>query len=155
MSKKAGVTIKVKYDRTDELKREVNDFPALLVGVLEPEASRHYKDSTVTIGEVALWNEMGTATIRARSFMRLYTEEAQAKIVNQMTSAVHRVVFANEDAGSALRKIGKEHVSHIVARIKRHIPPPNAPITIERKGSDTPLIDTGVLIDSISYEVVK
>ena len=32
---------------------------------------------------------------------------------------------------------------------------PNAPATIARKGSSTPLIDTGALLNSITYEVRK
>lgn len=33
--------------------------------------------------------------------------------------------------------------------------PPNAPVTIERKGSDNPLIDTGAMRQSVSYAVIR
>lgn len=33
--------------------------------------------------------------------------------------------------------------------------PPNAPSTIERKGSDNPLIDTGAMRQSVSYAVTR
>ena len=35
------------------------------------------------------------------------------------------------------------------------VPPPNRPSTIRRKGSSTPLVDTGQLMNSITYEVRK
>ena len=39
--------------------------------------------------------------------------------------------------------------------IRQGVPPPNSPVTIARKGSSTPLIDTGSMLNSITYEVRK
>jgi hypothetical protein len=53
----------------------------------------------------------------------------------------------------ALDRLGAKFVGDIQRRIKAHIPPPLQQSTIDRKGSSTPLIDTGVLWSSITHEV--
>jgi hypothetical protein len=43
----------------------------------------------------------------------------------------------------ALDQIGIYGIKLVVEKIDSQIPPPNAPATIAKKGSSTPLIDTG------------
>jgi len=53
-----------------------------------------------------------------------------------------------------LASIGRELVSATIKRIERGVPPPNAPLTQAwKKGSNTPLRDTGRLMGSITYQV--
>jgi hypothetical protein len=52
-----------------------------------------------------------------------------------------------------MKLIGMRVVGDIQDRISDGIPPPNSPITIARKGSSKPLIDSGQLRQSISFEV--
>ena len=53
----------------------------------------------------------------------------------------------------ALSVLGMALVGDVQQRIRNRIPPPNAPYTIARKGSDVPLIDTGRLRQSIDFVV--
>jgi hypothetical protein len=53
----------------------------------------------------------------------------------------------------AYGRIGMVAVGDVQRRIVQRIPPPNAPSTIAKKGSDVPLIDTGRLRQSVDYTV--
>lgn len=54
-----------------------------------------------------------------------------------------------------LERVGLWAQGSIQQRISDGIPPPNAESTIRRKGSSTPLIDTGQLRTSIKYRVKR
>lgn len=51
--------------------------------------------------------------------------------------------------------LGQWGASQCKLTIKRRLTggPPNAPYTIEKKGSSTPLVDSGRLINAITYEI--
>ncbi len=53
----------------------------------------------------------------------------------------------------ALGIIGESVTSMIKARIAAGIAPPDSPSTIKRKGSSTPLVDTGQLKGSVAWEL--
>ena len=53
----------------------------------------------------------------------------------------------------ALQDAGLRMVSITVDRIKKGVPPPDAPLTVRAKGGDRTLMDTGRLVSSITYRV--
>lgn len=63
--------------------------------------------------------------------------------------------FTEKDADRVLNAIGDSMATVMKNLINSngHYPPPNSPRTIETKGFDHPLIDTGKMRDSITYEV--
>ena len=132
------------------------------VGIFESKGSELYPDATflgklagsaVTVLDVAIWNEFGTDHIPERSFIRAWFDENAAKTkeaVRLMLIAVKQGKYTPEQA---LELIAQRFVAEIQKRMAEGIPPPNAPATIEMKGSDKPLIDTGQLRSSITYVV--
>ena len=50
-------------------------------------------------------------------------------------------------------KTAKFVKSLIVEAIDAGVPPPNAPSTIDRKGSNRPLVDTGEMRDNVEYRI--
>jgi len=56
---------------------------------------------------------------------------------------------------AALDAIGGYAATHIQQFMVDLKHPPNAPITIARKGSSNPLIDTGQLMNSVTWQVVR
>ena len=68
---------------------------------------------------------------------------------------LQRVIAGELTEDAALEQFGAWSKGEIQARIARGVPPPNAASTVKRKGSSTPLIDTGILRSSIDYEVRK
>ena len=127
--------------------------PVIEVGVLDGE--RPHGDDAVSILEVAVFNEFGTATIPERSFIRAWFDENEAGLRQDLVKLMQSVVRGQRTPDQILELLGQRCVGQIQARIAAGIAPDNAPSTVARKGSSTPLIDTGALRSSISYRVEK
>lgn len=67
--------------------------------------------------------------------------------------AIKGVLEGKSDADIILNRIGAQVAGDVVGEIQAGVEPGLAESTIKRKGSDKPLIDTGALVQSISYEV--
>jgi hypothetical protein len=131
----------------------------LRLGILPAEAAQpHTSRPGRTIGQVAVWMEYGTMdygwNTPRRSWLFDWLDENLDRITKQLGADTHRVIFAGEDEATALGRRGTAYRQAIQGRIKRHIPPPNAPSTLERKDGTTPLIDTKLFYDSIRWEVI-
>jgi hypothetical protein len=63
------------------------------------------------------------------------------------------VIEGKRTSDQVLEILGQRAVGQIQERIASGIAPANAPSTVAKKGSSTPLIDTGVLRSSITYQV--
>lgn len=94
----------------------------------------------------------GEIAIPERSFIRA-TIDKKDLYKNEIRALATKVLQGAFDAGTALRVLGEKISSDIKATIEHGIDPPNAASTIARKGSSKPLIDTGELKNSITYDV--
>jgi hypothetical protein len=107
--------------------------------------------------EVALWMEYGTETIPERSFIRSTVDENVSKINQWREEAVRKIIFERLSVEKALESIGIKVQFLIQNKIKSNVPPPLAPSTKaakQRKGvAPVTLIDTGLLLRSITYKV--
>lgn len=142
------------------LVRRVFDLakPRIEVGILGAEATAAKKghdgqDEPVTLLDVATWMEFGTDDIPERSFLRAYFDEHEAEIHARLGRLTKQVVMGKLTKAQALEQIGLYVVGEIQKRIAAGIEPENAASTIARKGSSTPLVDTGQLRQGISYRV--
>lgn len=106
----------------------------------------------LTIGELAAIHEFGLG-VPQRSFIADYVDESIADIKNTIGKISKKIIRLEMDPSLALDVLGMYIEGQIKARIAKGIDPPNAPSTIARKGSSKPLIDTGQLRSSITYEV--
>lgn len=111
------------------------------------------ESSSVTLAQVAEWNEFGTSRIPARPFIRGFVDDRREDIMTWIKRATERVAkgVAPEEA---FEIVGLRIQSGMQKRIADGVPPPNAASTIARKGSSKPLINTGQLRSSITYKVV-
>ena len=105
------------------------------------------------IAEYAAYNEFGTENIPERSFMRSTFDENLSGIKQDMDRRYGQVLKGELDVSRALGLIGLRHQDQIKDKIGSNLPPPNAPATIEKKGSSKTLIDTGAMKNSIHYLV--
>lgn len=121
------------------------------VGVLGSDASAPH--GATTLYDVAAANEFGTSTIPERSFLRETLDVHRAKVVAFCKKQATLVVRGDITNDAALEKIGLFVQGLIQERIASGIPPENAESTVRAKGSSKPLIDSGQLRGSISYEV--
>lgn len=130
------------------------------VGVLEDRGAEAKSTddgaaSTMTVIEVATIHEFGApaAGIPARSFLRGTVDEQMAEIRADQHKIAVAVISGKLDLRRGLDQLGARIAAKIQQRIARGIQPPLNARTIARKGSSKPLVDTGQLRSSISWEV--
>lgn len=136
-----------------KIRKKQNDFKSsiftnkkLKVGIFE---SAKYDDGT-PVAQVAFWQEFGTAKIPMRPFIR----NAIAKNTQKWGDSVKTALISTNDSEKSLKMLGEIMRGDIVLSLTNLNTPPNAPATIKQKGSSNPLIDTGLLRNSISWELV-
>ena len=109
------------------------------------------KQEPLLVAEVAARNEFGTGGVPERPFFRNVI--AELKQSNEVVQLVGRSVDLRTPRWLPT---GQEAVAeHIVGQLWQSITdldrPPNSPVTIARKGSPNPLIDTGFMRGSVSW----
>lgn len=113
--------------------------------------------SDLTVLDIAIIHEFGAPDaaypIPERSFCRAYVDENREQIRAWLRALVARVFAGAITVRQAFEQLGARVAAGMQARISAGIDPPNAPSTVERKGSSTPLVDTGQLRASITYLV--
>jgi hypothetical protein len=153
MAKKGALWKEIDHWAADAKNESSRTQPTLRVGIMESTADTPHPKDGKPIGDIAFFNEYGTITTPARSFIRDWVDGNIDNIAKQLGNDVLRVLMTDEAMRTALTKRGSAYRKAIIRRIKQRIPPPNAPSTLAQKHGDTPLIDTQTLIDAIRYEV--
>ena len=115
------------------------------VGVLE---NATYPDGT-PVAMVAFWNEYGTKTSPVRAFFRTTVSDQKKNWV----LSVRNLMKMHDDPKKVMGLIGEHMRGQIVQSINTWTDPPNAPYTVRMKGFQKPLVWSGQLMRSISFEV--
>lgn len=150
------MSVKIK-DKDKGYKKRVRQLKAagkgsVTVGIHSSDGG-NAEANGATVLEVAIWNEFGTSRIPSRSFLRAWFDLNQEKAKREWQVLMKSVAKGQRTLEEALEVFGLRVVGEIQARIAAGIQPANAESTIARKGSDKPLIDTGVLRSSITHAV--
>lgn len=109
----------------------------------------------VDMVDIAVFNELGTADIPARPFVRNAAEKNRQDIAMAMDHLARKVEDGAADADAAMETLGQWYQGRQQAHIRSGEFVPNAPATIKKKGSSVPLIDKGRLVNAVRYEVLK
>ena len=105
--------------------------------------------------DIAAWNELGTSQgIPSRPFIRNTVDLHQDEI-NQMLDKMAEQVINGATAEKVLRQMGVYFKGQMQEEITNGEYVPNAPVTIRKKKSDKPLIDTGRMRSSVQYQIKK
>lgn len=130
----------------------------VVVGIhAEKGGAQHDEESGLTIAEIGAFHEFGLGDVPRRSFIADWADENQEARMKFVRGIQRQVAKGKLDADTAANRIGLRFQSEIQKRI-RDTPgdwPALHPMTIKRKGSSKPLIDTGALRGSITYKVIK
>ena len=139
-----------------ELKKKYKDTLIIDIGFPRTRmaSSQKYPNSNFSVVDVAWMNEFGTEKIPSRPFLKTGTRIAYELLRKDIARAVKKT-NNGKDLRKELKKIGEVARSIVQQTITEFSEPPNSPITIERKGSDNPLIDTGLMRASVNYKVRK
>jgi hypothetical protein len=161
----------------DKILSRCNEMKGLVVkvGVQGDKAAElHDEDGELTNVEVAAIHEFSEPSDKppGRPFIRPVYDSDPERWKGALADACAGV-FAGKSPNGALRKIGEDYRAAVIERMKEGIAPPLSEKTInrrkgqntqgkrdkiERKGGSldvTPLIDTGMLMGSISVSVEK
>ena len=128
-----------------------------------------YPEKNISVGQVAIINEYGTDDaeypIPPRPAFRIGLERSVAKNKKLIDAALKNItnhlLTGRKDSierqlTQALTQIGKSAKKETKDIIKQgSMSPKNRPMTIQKKGFDHPLWETGLLHDSVEYLVSK
>ena len=131
--------------------RELNKLLDLEVHVGFQSGDATYENGA-DICEIAAYNEFGGSDRPARPFMKQSFENHEAELKSGC-EMVNKAIASGSTAEAALVKLGVAAKGLVQEEIVNGGFEPNAPSTIERKGSETPLIDTGTMRGSVNYQI--
>ena len=107
------------------------------------------------VAQVAAYQEYGTITIPARSFLRRPLYNKRYRVAREMSRFLTFAVRGHISAIDALRKSGALASEIVRDAIRSGDFRPLAPSTVAKKGHAHPLIDSGKLLSSIGFRIDK
>lgn len=122
------------------------------IGVFSKET---HDNSDLTLIHLMAIHEFGApeANIPERAPIRKTFIMKKAEYRKMVGQLVKLVLAEKLTMLKATEILGMWGASEVRSTIVAGVSPPNAPSTIKRKGSSTPLVDTGQLLNSITFEV--
>lgn len=109
-----------------------------------------YPDGT-PVAAVAAWNEYGSLNRPPRPFFQAMINAEKAGWGAKVAAQLKRT---NYNADRTLGIMGEDIKGALAQSITDFATPALAESTIERKGFEKPLVDTGHMLNSITYEVL-
>lgn len=122
-------------------------LPVVTVGVHDNEALRQYEGGQ-TVKDIAEAAEFGLGQ-PVRSWLRGWFDENRSQISAQIECQLTLAIERGETKEWAAERVAIWAQADIQRRIRNGIQPPNAPLTVAKKGSSTPLIDKGLFRSSV------
>lgn len=148
------VNDKVWRDLRAKLKKLGMKDAHVQVGILGDAGMHHSGFSMI---ELAAVHEFGSrdGRIPERSFLRSTFRDRKEDLTKFLTKIAKQIIADKLSPEDALGQLGLWGAAQVKNQItKQDIPPPLSARTIQRKGSTKPLVDTGQLVNSISWKVV-
>ena len=150
------MTVRVKDHGYDALMKRMaaatRKRGVVTVGIHEAEAAEPEGDSGATVGEVAAIQEM-----HGRSFVRASVDQNEGELQAGLRVVGRAVVsgsVASVDDG--LERLGARAAAGMRDFVNSgEVSPADKPETIAKKGSSTPLVDSGNLVSKIAHKVAK
>lgn len=148
------MTVIVK-DRVDDILAAVRELGARDVKVGFPEKTGGRSGDELNNPTLAYIHEYGApeANIPERPFLVSGVESSLPTVTKIMKEGAKAALAGRNTAGQTLNTVGLVAQGAVQKKIVDGPFIPNAPGTVQRKGSDRPLIDTGALRQAVSYVI--
>jgi hypothetical protein len=173
----AKVAVRAVDKGWDELRQTLKNIRErdsyVKAGVFGDSETNKRDDGELTNVDLAVIHEFGApkASIPARSFIRATFDMNHASYKQMLRGLIPKIYELKMDVKRALGLLGAKMAADMKKRVVTGvgIPPPNAPSTVAKKlakgknlGNNSasksktprPLVDSGRLVDSITWEVV-
>ena len=134
----------------NELARELKKLRAdkfVTVGIHEDAGS--VEDGSMTQAQNGALQNFGNDKIPPRPWLVPGVESGTQDIIDTVASGIE----SNMPMEQVLNQVGAVAAGATQQYITDLKDPPNAPYTIEKKGSDNPLIDTGSMRASVTWKI--
>lgn len=140
----------------EKLEGKIAELKGLSV-VVGVTAKSNARNDELTNADLALIHEFGSPAhnIPERSFLRKPLINNAEAVANLAKNAIGKFIAGEISLETALGYVGEEAKGISKEAVTNGISPALKPATIKRKKSSKPLIDTGQLLNSITYEVRK
>ena len=92
-----------------------------------------------------------TIKIPERSFLRSGHDKYVDKVLDITEQAIGQVISGKMTEQQFIDLVGEQMATHIKTYMRDLSSPANHPFTVEQKGSSNPLVNTGQLIESITW----
>lgn len=147
----------------DALVKRLENFgdPHVKVGILASGKANETESSGITMAELGTIHEFGApgANIPERSFIRQTFKLKQDEVIKVTETLAKNIVEKDMTLSKALDLLGAKGAAWIQDTIVKQLVTPKledseaGKRTIERKGSSSTLIDTGLLKNAMTWEV--
>jgi len=113
-----------------------------------------YKNNMAMLGAV---HQFGSTkmNIPKRPFISEAFDAKEQENKNFIVNEYRKVIDGKQNLKKMIDRIGVKHEGQIKKGITEFNFAPNKPKTVQRKGSSTPLIDSGQMRNSVKYKVVS
>lgn len=132
----------------------------LQVGFFE-DAKYGSENNNLHVATVASWQEQGNPVFNvnypARPFMRVGLRDSLRRggYKNEMAQVFTNVMIRKKSSQKELSQLGDKLATELSNIIYAWDTPPNSPSTVDQKGFNDPLVETGTMAESTDYKVVK
>lgn len=137
-------------------KQFTNTDSGLSIGFF-PEYSYGAENDNLPVATVAQWNEEGTSTNPVRPFMRVgfALPLEKGKYDKLFLQSISRILEGKSNFSQEYKILGPVFVKDMKKSIVDWSTPPNSPRTVEEKGFNDPLIDSGKMLESVDYKIER
>lgn len=139
---------------------KIKKSPYVKVGFQGVSGERqHDTKSKASITDIATFNEFGTISkkgnehIPARPFVRTTIDDNLRELLSINAKLLYQIGKGSMTTEQALKILGLKIQALMQKKVTDIKNPPNASITIKRKGSSNPLIDTGRMRQAITFVI--
>lgn len=121
---------------------------------MESQKTSDKHGDALTVLEIALVHEFGSPeqNIPERSHVRAAADEGREELNKLTERLVKQIYDGSMTVEAALDILGLKMVSQIQAKIRKGPFQPLKQQTIDRKGSNKPLIDTAQMLNSVTFQ---
>lgn len=134
------------------VRRTHHRLPSGIVGHKKVRVGFPASKTNQEIVNRAIFNNFGTINTPERPFMSNAFDDNRSKYIEALKVSAPKIMRGEVEVGQVAAKLGTVFADDIRQEIVDLDTPPNAPSTIKQKGSSNPLIDTGQMKNSVTYQ---
>lgn len=127
--------------------------PHVVVGFFAGDNPEGGDQSELSVADYMWLNEVGTIDIPERPVMGETTDAVRPEVEAMLKRELEAIIQGRSTVEGALTKVGIKFKAELQKAITDFNDPANAESTIDQKGADNPLIDTGTARNAVSFEV--